>query len=356
MQAIKDWFKDAISFIGELIPKNFFPFFLLLCGIVLYVFGLIEFWEKYKILNPFCKDLGISILGSGFFLLLLKSVQYMGVFKEELTKVIFEPKYIRNRNDLPEYWEKLSLELFKNMFPKISVKLLKDVSEFYFPNKKISYSEDVEHTIYLKPLIPEHILSIEKTSSYNIISNNKEKPCTFSFSTSFQKNNLNPGSLPKVMSLKINGVEIDLNQKDEKWEIKTKLYTICFEQIKNKEETIFKYSLLLKGLDRYEIRFKNRSEIDLTKDNVLYFKTPKLLNKLKVDFQHPENLKIDFKKCGTIRDFTVKHNENTHKQYYCDGIIYPEQGYVAIFSYKPNKNVSLLEKNGEAFVSIPPLN
>ena len=67
----------------------------------------------------------------------------------------------------------------------------------------------------------------------------------------------------------------------------------------------------------------------------MYFRAAKITNNIKLTIQHPENLEIIFKKCGTISDFELKNQTTKSKHYRYNGIVYPQQGYVLILNKKP---------------------
>lgn len=52
------------------------------------------------------------MLSSGIFTAILKSLQFTGIFKEEISKVMVGTDFIKNRNDLPELWKEEFLKRF----------------------------------------------------------------------------------------------------------------------------------------------------------------------------------------------------------------------------------------------------
>lgn len=68
--------------------------------------------------------IGFTMLTSGVFAAIMKSFQFIGIFKQEIENVILESKFIEKRNDLPELWKKISQCIYKEKFPE-SVKIYK---------------------------------------------------------------------------------------------------------------------------------------------------------------------------------------------------------------------------------------
>ncbi len=122
------------------------PFLILITGMALFVYSVFgEFQSPTS--KELCNGLGKILISSAVFTFLVKSYQFTRIFREELTNIIFEPKYLSNRSDLPMYWGKVSQELCKNKFPNINDKLLRDISEKYLPTNHVMYYDDVEHLI-----------------------------------------------------------------------------------------------------------------------------------------------------------------------------------------------------------------
>src|SRR5579862_1646732 len=137
----------TIRFIGKIFTSSGFkiaiPFITVAVGLVFLATGVFVDFDNPKVHELFLL-IGKSLLAGGVVAAIIKSMQFTGLFKSELTEVIFEPKFLENRKDLQSYWEKVSMELFKNKFPDISAKLLKDISTIYFPTNASVYHDGAE--------------------------------------------------------------------------------------------------------------------------------------------------------------------------------------------------------------------
>lgn len=105
---IKEIWESIISGV-----KKSFALIVLLLGVIALSYSI---WGTF--VDSRWKELWGSIgklsIASGLFTFLVKSFQFSGIFKSELTKIIFEPRFLANRKDLSEFWEKVSVELFKH--------------------------------------------------------------------------------------------------------------------------------------------------------------------------------------------------------------------------------------------------
>jgi hypothetical protein len=285
------------------------PYIALVLGMVLFIYGTFGTFE-YPANKEFVSGFGKTILASGIFALLLKTVQFLGVFKEELSKVIYDPRFLANRKDLLNVWEETSKVLFKNKFPGLSKRLLKDITENYFPSEHNYYYENLEHFISIK----HNGNSVEVSYNVNLIlvSNSLKEKCLYESAS--------------VVSFKEARDEIEVNYKyikvddsEQKPEIK--------QDVKGKQ-LITRMSITLQGKESYKIDREELRKYNLDNDNILYFRASKLTNNLSVTLEHPSNITVDFKKCGTILDFNNTRNTGHIKQYKYNGILYPEQGYI----------------------------
>lgn len=257
--------------------------------------------------SEFYKTLGKSFLIGGIFGVLLKSMQFLGIFKDELVKIIYEPKYLANRIDLPEMWQKMSMVLFKNKFPKISDQLLNDVKEIYFPTKEISYYENNEHQLEIRIIDKAaKLIKVTDTATLNVISESKNTKASYLFGQSKETADY------KLIKF---SVDEDTNPKTtkEEREINGKKYEVVIANLEGKE--------------KYSIEKCAERIMDLSDDNIFGFHAKKMLHTLKIQFHFDENVEISLMKAGTLREFILKKSNATFKEYHYDGLIYPEQGY-----------------------------
>jgi hypothetical protein len=294
---------------------NALPYVTLVLGIAFFAystFGTFEMNSKWQV---FWGGLGKTMLTGGIFALLLKVIQFMGVFKEELHKIIFEPRYLKNRKDLDIYWEKVSMELFKNKFPLISQKLLRDTRDIYFPTKEPYYYDSVEHFIeYSFVDQVAGIISVKRTTTLNVICNEKSEEYTYECGN-MMKYKASKDEINYISTIiKVNGKEIS--------DIET-----LVEDKNNEIHT--RITVKLKGSEKYKIERIEEKHYNILDDNIMYFRANKITNKLTVEFHHPANLKIELKKAGTLEEFSLDKTNDTFKRYFYGGIMYPEQGYYA---------------------------
>lgn len=184
-------------------------------------FGLTFFISSIfvEFTNPAVRELlsglGKTLLASGIFAFILKTQQLLGVYKDELTKVIFEPKFLQNRKDLADFWEKTTLELFKHKFPGINKKITKDVKEIYLPTQSVQYYDNLRMYIDVKVIdVNKQLVEVIQTSKFTIIPCDKEE-FQHVFVNNIHTGGYNDDFLYEITKFKVNETEksINLNQK-----------------------------------------------------------------------------------------------------------------------------------------------
>lgn len=294
------------------------PYIALTLGCVLFTYGSFHTFDSSN-LKEFISGLGKTILASGIFALLLKTIQFMGVFKEELSKVVYDTRFLKNRKDLPEVWEGVSKVVFKNKFPSISNRLLKDITEVYFPTGHGSYYDELEHFISYKYTdATKNTIELTYTVYMNIICDSPQKETIYEYTNVFTFRESKDELIHLTNSIKVDGDTKIPIQKESTYE----------------NQLTRNYKVRLTGKEKYKIERREIRNYFLDIDNIMYFTAIKITNNIKIDIVHPDDLDVIFKKCGTINEFELKNSTTTFKQYKYSGIIYPQQGYIFTLNKK----------------------
>lgn len=299
-----------------MIGKSFsasIPWIILTAGLIAFTLGtFVEFenpkWQQYV------TGIGASILASGVFAVILKSIQFMGIFKDELTKIIFEPKFINNRSDLPQFWEKVTIELFKNKFPRINKKITEDVKNIYLPTTSVQYYDNVKHYIQISLIDEEkEIVHVIQKSKFTIIPVTPKSEFQHSFI-----NYITCGENKEEVDFKL--ISFKVNEDDRKIACNNTYEGDCL---------VTSYDVTLSGKEAYNIEIEVSKQYSLKNDNVISQANIVMRNNFTVHFQL-KGVKINFVELGTFNKFKT-NTENSSlviKEY--QGIIYPKQGFLAI--------------------------
>ncbi len=181
--------------------------------------------------NKLIEKIGFIALTSGVFAGVLKSIQFTGLFKDELQKVISGSDFLNNRKDLPELWKTVSKTLSSQKFPEISDLLEDRILETYFPTNINHYNEDLVVTIIIHEISDDLVIHYTQTIDYTAILDSQKNQSFINFTTIVSQHPTVPDK-NELLSFKI-----------DKEEMKP---LIKPEIIKDKEETKQAYTHLLK--------------------------------------------------------------------------------------------------------------
>src|SRR5690554_949660 len=105
------------------------------------------FNDDNNLIDEILRNSGYSILGTGVFASILKSIQFVGIFKDELNKVVTGDEFIENRKDLPDLWKKITKKVYNEKFPEVSNHLEDMLMTHYLPSNNKHYYRDYTVTI-----------------------------------------------------------------------------------------------------------------------------------------------------------------------------------------------------------------
>lgn len=300
------------SFFSRETLKNGSPWIFLFFGITAYAMGYFliappSVWKEIVIKIADVLVIGVVI---GY---LTNAAQFLGIFKKDLQDIIYAKDFVGSRKDLPELWNRISKEMFKNKFTSIHDDFLQ-VMKGYFPTDEVTYYDDFYvYTTITWENKEEGIIRVEDKISFDLRSESKDKfvyPMKSWISTS-------EGNKPisKISDITINGEEGQVAT-PEPYTDKRNGYT-CQE-----------FNVTLQGSTCYSIKYKREQVYDIKTDYYLGFRSLYILNGMKVCLDLPEDINATFIERGTQYSFdTVNKTKNRIEMKY-KGIVLPKQGYI----------------------------
>ncbi len=294
------------------------PWILLIVGLISLTIGsFVEFdnpsWGKYF------SSIGSSILASGIFALILKTIQFMGVFKEELNSIIFETKFLKNRADLPQYWEKVTKELVKDKFPHIHSAIMKDVKEAYLPTSLIHYYDNCSNIIDIEMIDDvKELVKVKHKNTFTIIPSEPG----LAFEHPFWNRIVCPKDCPDS-SCTITSVKVNDKSQDVK-----------VNQIYDGNSIITDFKIPLSGQKGgYKIEIDSLKTYLLKNDNIIGYSNGYIQNNFKVQL-FLSGVKAKFHDSGTLSNFKTITSKDTFIEKLYTGLIYKGQGYIVYLEKK----------------------
>ncbi|WP_259070373.1 hypothetical protein HDF24_11330 [Mucilaginibacter sp. X4EP1] len=291
------------------------PWITLTIGISLFTFGLVGDFPKDSLWKELLTGLGKTIIAGGILTLLLKSMQIMGIVKEELSKIISDPNYIKNRNDLEEYWDTVTCVLFENKFPAINNLITKNIKRVYLPTKEIHYYENTLEILDIELIDSTlDIVKIVHKSSFTII------PSSIPYNSVYPYKIEIKGTQSCKPTFDLNYIKIN----DEL----IKLKDDDISRIEDGYNLVVGFNLEIKGShSQYLIEHQITRTFPLEECSLLSFKNNNIHHNYRTHLFF-RNLKLDFYEAGIIGKFKTVYETSTVIEKEFIGLLYKGQGFI----------------------------
>ena len=292
----------------------------IIIGLLLIMFSL---WKKLD--EEFAhavSKIGFTVLTSGVFAAIMKSFQFIGIFKQEIENVILESKFIEKRNDLPDLWKKISRTIYKKKFPAISNDLQEMILSSYFPTNHKYYYEDAIISIDIEELDENDIIKYTQTWKFNVVLAENIKEVTMYQNYTLDKgDNINLNNSTRIY-YKIDGIDEMDNMEFEDTETDFKINR--------------RYSLKVSDKKTFILEVKEERQYCIKDDNIKLFRVNSITKEMDVSISFPDNIKVTFFNVGVIKRFEPKHvdHKNTISRIHKNGLILPSQGFGMSFVSK----------------------
>jgi len=312
------------------IYNNLFWILLLLGVFIIYI----STWDTFnEYLKYILEKIGLAVLSSGVFAAVLKSLQFTGIFKKEIEKIVLGTKFIENRNDLPKLWRKVSRSVYNKKFPKISKELENIVLKNYFPTEHAYYYADFRYTLDIEELTDDNIIKFTQNFSFEVVLSKDETQAVLDGYFKIEKK-------PELDNLVNDKLYFKIDEEDY-------LDKLEKENFDNEFEKGFTFKCPVKNKSRFRVETKDRREYCINDDNYKIFRVNKITKEMNVSISYPENMNVSFFNIGLVDSFERVHIEHermisrVHKK----GLILPYQGFGITFGIKElEKKEKELEK------------
>jgi len=293
--------------------KSGSPWIFLFLGIIAYTVGyfLLDSASVWKEIIIKVADVFVIGVVIGY---LSNAAQFLGIFKKDLQDIIYAKDFVSRRKDLPELWDRISKEMFKNKFSSIHNDFLQ-VMKGYFPTDEVTYYDDfnVYTTIYWVNK-DEGIIKVEDIITFDLRSESKNKFIYPMKSWLSASDDNAPKS--KISDITVNGEPASHVDTPEPYTDRRNGYT-CQE-----------FNVTLQGSTCYSVKYKREQEYDINDDYYIGFQSLYIVNNMKVCLNLPEDIDAMFIGRGTQHGFdTVNKSKNRIEMRY-KGIVLPKQGYI----------------------------
>jgi hypothetical protein len=331
------WFRKIPKGIYKFLPAFLICLFLLLYGI-----------SVHDIFSPKVNDglekASFALLSSGAFAAVLKSIQFTGIFKEEISSVMLTPKFIENRNDLKSLWSTISKAVYNQKFPDISLDIEKRILDSYFPIIHEYYFIKHITTINITEITDDFVLKYNQISDFVIMPESGKTKTNYVKTNTISVNK-------EIKELIDKGLDVsekeNVNSEEEKI-IKDKLLSFtCDGEVRVLEESkktinnIYtrEYTTVLEGEGPFHIITEYEKQYSLKNENYKIIRFGTFVKETSVLINHPKDVSVSFFNIGNAIAFEEKHKgiENQIYRKHSGDVLMPYQGFGMSFEKHSTK-------------------
>lgn len=280
-------------------------------------------WNVYNLYwQDIFEKVGLSVLSSGVFAAVLKSLQFSGIFKKEIADIVLSTDFLEKRNDLPELWKRISKGIYQKKFSEISDEIENVVLGAYFPTKYQYYYKDFRYTLNIEELSDDDIIKFTQTISHQVVLQNGVKQANIEHSFVIDKQEGFELLKNKKEYIKIDGVDI--------------LKDVDAVSTENEFETKTVYNISIDEKSRFLLETKESREYSMRDDNYKVIRVNTFTKGMDVSVSYPSNMLISFFNIGVIEKFERNHVEHDNRlsRVHKEGLILPFQGFGITFARK----------------------
>lgn len=266
--------------------------------------------------------LGTTILAGGVFASLVKSYQFMGVFREDISLAVTKPELYLSDKHIVSVWKNLAKCIYKNKFPELNEEIISSIADKYLPVNHNHYKKD--HTTNIKITNPgiDDFIDIEETNTLTLVPSDAVKEVFFRFTSRIPL----AGATDDQTFYRINKLDVS-DDKGISHNIEPE-----FKQETLDDALRTQWSITLPKNNHYKISYTISKRMSLRTNPSYGFKTTHLISKLSVSVAYPETwLEVDFFEMGTVHGFVGASSAKGLLTKQCDGIIFPSQGFRLIY-------------------------
>lgn len=293
---------------------------LLVIGIFIIYMSSWSFFNFY--IKGILEKIGIAVLSSGVFAAVLKSLQFTGIFKTEIEKIILGTKFIENRNDLPKLWRKVSRSIYKKKFPNISKELENIILKNYFPTNHPYYYSDFRYTLNIEELTSNNIIKFTQNHSFLVNLAKGETEAVLQGYFKIDKK-------PELADLTNDRLYFKIDGEDFLKKVNKNDFEDDFEKG-------YTFDVTIKDKSSFRVETKEHREYCINEDNFKIFRVSKITKDMNVSISYPDNLDVSFFNVGLVDSFERVHVEHKNKisRIHKKGLILPFQGFGITFGIK----------------------
>ena len=299
-------------------------------------------WFSKSTVDAFHR-LGSVLLISGFVGTIMKSMQFAGIFKEELEKIISQEilkevlrvelqeskcdlvtkndlqtglktitmssRHLKSRDDLEKLWQQISKIIYLKKFPAIKNDSVNSIVGPYTPTKHNFYYENMKFRIAVTQVSEDMYIQYTEILNFDIImaTGNTEVELEYTVKNDISETHKIENELVEAF---VDNEVIGMAPETRK--IGNSIHT--------------SYKIRIEGKNKYKVSLKFKKSDSLLTGNYLLYRTQRLTKGMDIDVSYPKDIHVSFFEIGVVGKFEQSDTENRIIRSHINGVILPEQG------------------------------
>ncbi|NAS13871.1 hypothetical protein [Poritiphilus flavus] len=275
--------------------------------------------------NLLLEKLSFTVLSSGVFAAVLKSIQFTGIFKSVIEEIILGTDFIENRSEKnqQELWKATSKAIYKKKFPELSDLVENRILQTYLPTTKKHYNRDFVITINISEINDDFVISYTQTFKYDIVLDESVDESEIISKLSISQEDEESGFKNDIIFYTVNDKDVEPEEIDND----------------NKNYVVTKVPLISENGNRvFRIHKKVERRYSLKNENYKLIRMATFTKGIDVVISFPENVGVSFFNIGNVNFFEEEHVDvkNQISRSHRNDVILPFQGFGMSFELKNN--------------------
>lgn len=287
--------------------------------------------------NDLLEKASFTILSSGVFAAVLKSIQFTGIFKKVIEEIILGTDFIENRSESnqQELWKATSKAIYKKKFPELSSFIENRILESYLPTKQDFYYRDYIATINISEITDDFEICYIQTTKFDVVLDEGLNEAELISNLVIKEEEEEEGFTNEMIFYKVDGIDL-INKNND--------IIDSLEGKKNmKDEEIVKVKTLVKGnkvttkvklistngKKVFKVHRKVKRKYSLKNENYKLVRMSTFTKGIEVLISFPKEVSVSFFNIGNVNFFEAEHTDincqisRSHK----NDVILPYQGF-----------------------------
>jgi hypothetical protein len=245
----------------------------------------------------------------------ISSVELLNSQKNMISEIIYDQRFLKNRKDLEEVWKRVSTVVYNDNFPEISDRIVNRVLKEYFPRDDNFYYDRFTEEMDITSHPDNKHICVKSTLAFTIKAMNTSEKVTWDY-----KNEIRKDPADTVTSYEL--TQLTVNDDDKRRES-----GLTVQPTPDGAMLRIAFSLALENENAYTVRIVENKIYDLAVDDIKDFTSKRFVNTLRLNVTFPNDLDVRHSPVGVGSGGKLQRTNANSLSYVYKDLIFPNQGY-----------------------------